>query len=69
MEPRNAGSVSINATDTQESPQGTGLVNAGITQLFQDLFYFAILRTDAPPFSFFSFFFCTTLAVKHFIVV
>lgn len=39
MEPRIAGSVS-KETDTQESPQGTGLVTAGIApQLFQDLFY------------------------------
>lgn len=46
MEPRIAGSVSTNATDTQESPQGTGLVTAEITpQLFQDLFY---SRSDAP---------------------
>ena len=45
MEPRIAGSVSTNATDTQESPHGTGLVTAAITQHFQDLFY---LRADAP---------------------
>lgn len=45
MEPRIAGSVS-RATDSQESPQGTGLVTAGIApQLFQDLFY---SRADAP---------------------
>lgn len=40
LEPRIAGSVSTNATDTQESPHGSGLVTAGIApQLFQDLFY------------------------------
>lgn len=45
MEPRIAGSVS-RATDSQESPQGTGLVTAGIApQLFQDLFY---SHADAP---------------------
>lgn len=45
MEPRIAGSVSTNATDTQESPQGTAFVTAGIApQLFRDLFY---SRADA----------------------
>lgn len=45
MEPRIAGSVS-RATDSQGSPQGTGLVTAGIApQLFQDLFY---SHADAP---------------------
>lgn len=36
--PRIAGSVSTNATDTQGRPRGTGLVPAGIAQLFQPLF-------------------------------
>lgn len=48
MEPRIAGSVSTNATDTQESPQGTGLVTAGITpQLFPGPILLAERRATA----------------------